>query len=78
MVETGTGWPDHDRPDLYVKHANVKLTIEQLAYIEASTQATSTWIREAVEDRIEKETAEDSNARLKEKAKEILLSRNQP
>lgn len=62
MIETGTGWPADDKSDLYDKHANVKLTAEQLAYIQASTQAISTWIREAVEDRIEKETTENDRA----------------
>jgi hypothetical protein len=71
MTESGTGWPDE--PGLYKQHANVKLTEEQLTYIETSGEATSTWIREAVEDRINKET----KAHLRAEARKILLRSTQ-
>jgi len=53
MTETGVGWPDREA---YSVHANVKLTEEQLTYIENSGESTSQWIREACEERINRET----------------------
>ena len=55
MTETGLGWPDREA---YNTHANVKLTEEQIRYIENSGESTSQWIREAVEERITRETHE--------------------
>ncbi len=56
MTETGTGWPEAER-DAYDTHANVKLTAEQLAYIEESRESISQWIRSAVQSRIQLERA---------------------
>ena len=60
MNETGVGWPGGE-PDRepYDSHANVKLTEEQLVYIQESGEAISQWIRSAVQDRIEREEARD-------------------
>jgi hypothetical protein len=55
MTETGLGWPDREA---YSEHANVKLTEDQIRYIENSGESTSQWIREAVEQRIIWETHE--------------------
>lgn len=40
---------------VYTEHMNVKLTPEQAAAIRASGKPDSTWIREAVEDRLKHE-----------------------
>jgi hypothetical protein len=55
MTETGVGWPDREA---YSAHANVKLTEDQIRYIENSGESTSQWIRSAVEERITRETHE--------------------
>jgi hypothetical protein len=64
-VTDGTGWPGirqwmHKQTDpiegeAYNQHANVKLTAEQKAVIEASGEPESQWIREAIQMRIDQE-----------------------
>jgi hypothetical protein len=61
MTETfeKLGWPAPDQWDEpYTSHANTKLSEAQKAYIEASGEATSQWIREAVQQRIDAEAEE--------------------
>lgn len=61
MKNDGTGWPGirqymHDQTDdAYNRHANVKLTADQKAAIEASGEPESQWIREAIQMRIDQE-----------------------
>jgi len=58
MTETGTGWPGPEFPE----HANVKLTAEQKAKINESGDPESTWIRQAIVERLEREEREEYEA----------------
>lgn len=55
-MSDGTGWMgDLEVEGNYNIHANAKLTQEQKAAIAASGESESQWIREAVEERLERE-----------------------
>jgi hypothetical protein len=56
-VSDGTGWPGGELPDgeSYNTHANVKLTAEQKQRIADSGESESQWIREAVQERLDRE-----------------------
>lgn len=53
-MSEGTGWVG-DIEGNYNVHANAKLTLEQKEAIAASGESESQWIREAVEERLERE-----------------------
>jgi hypothetical protein len=59
-MSESTGWPGGEFPenlgdDAYNHHANVKLNQEQLDHIIDSGEPISQWIRDAIQERIEKE-----------------------
>jgi hypothetical protein len=56
-MSESTGWPGGEFADgeAYSHHANVKLTQEQLDYINNSGEPISQWIRGAVQERMDTE-----------------------
>jgi hypothetical protein len=69
MTETGLGWPDRDA---YDAHANVKLTAEQLTQIQNSGQPISQWIREAIVERLIRESYGDKGLTLHRKVRDRI------
>lgn len=62
LVPENTGWPGGEFPEntgdeAYSHHANVKLNQEQIDYIYDSGEPISTWIRDAIQERIDNERA---------------------
>jgi hypothetical protein len=68
---TGTGWPEPES-DGYTIHANTKLNSEQKKAIDQSGEPESQWIREAIQERLDRE-AVTATTRVDEAATRKML-----